>query len=726
MPSALEADMIVVAKTADNQEIRTAFLVFLKEQVTVDIWEEIEKKEFVLKYYNRHRRYRVLFDEAQFFYTFYQRTGAGLEEFLMSSSENFPYRKEIFEHYLAEVKGRIDQSISGTNLRIIGLTESEIITLFKEEVIAAHTWKSILIKDCPIRALPEVLFGYSLVREFTIRGTPLASFPDEILQLANLVYLRIENVSFDRLPTDWSALSKVELVSFQSSKIHINDFSFVATMPKLKRLILSEATLATPYLFLIKKALPIGHWSGYANYSQYPYKPFLAFASAVKRSSLSEKDQHFFYDMVRKIKDIKELSALTFPELLKGLNINYPPFREMCLKQLEKLTTQLNGMATLKNNAVLHIAGKTTQKKTAIRTKLKELSIEYSPKFSDRVTHLLIGKNPKQLEIKEDQALKIITENQLQKFFSENQPQYLEQAAQSGQAGLHENLSSLLNSREATNVLLALEMLKTGGVPPEILEALLVLQKTNADSKVRAAAKKLLELYASADWLPLIRDKQHFVMIGKNVREQDIRNKLRKVAQKTSRDIAAMLSLALFKVHRRGLRYIFYHFKKPHAWRTKAFQAIMNGTHCDYFAGLGFTNLKDRKPENISLFKMKIDAPFPVDILEVVDKVESIDFHNCKLDKLHQDIRKFRDLKHLYCSCNRISKLPKAIAKLTHLETLDLSNNTLKEFPMEVLALKKLKKLDLRYMHDYQNAGFYELEVPKEVKLKLSDCEILV
>ena len=143
-------------------------------------------------------------------------------------------------------------------------------------------------------------------------------------------------------------------------------------------------------------------------------------------------------------------------------------------------------------------------------------------------------------------------------------------------------------------------------------------------------------------------------------------NKLKKISQKTSSQLAAMLSLALFKVHRKGLRYILYHFTKPHPNRTKAFQALMDGTHCDYRAGLGFRNLKERTPDNIRLFKMKTDANFPVDILDVIAKVERIDFHNCKFDKLHQSIGTFRDLKQLNCSCNMLNKLPKTIRPVSY------------------------------------------------------------
>jgi len=123
---------------------------------------------------------------------------------------------------------------------------------------------------------------------------------------------------------------------------------------------------------------------------------------------------------------------------------------------------------------------------------------------------------------------------------------------------------------------------------------------------------------------------------------------------------------------------------------------------------------------------MKTAATFPVDLVKIINPIESIDFHNCKYDKLHQGIGKFIDLKHLDCSCNLIRELPKTLHKLQSLETLDLSNNVFETFPMEVLSLPNLKKLDLRYMHDYPNNEFYQLEIPEETKTQMPNCEILL
>lgn len=726
VPDSLEADIVSVAITTEEERVKLAYRTFLQEKLSNEAYLKISDIKFVNFNSVLCDQLQANFSVADLIYTYYKRTGVGIENFLLQAGNTSTYRLEIFKDYVAQIKSKLYTKYRYKPLNVVGLTKQELTTVLEDDAIAATPISRVSIKRCKLNTLPAALFEMSNIQDLKLLNIGLEVFPEKVFELVNLNKLYFVGMHFSEIPKDWSALKNLESLVFRNSTIKIDNFDFIATMPKLKRLELGKSYLPNPYMLLTNKTLPLTHWDGFSAISKYPRKDFLTFASAVSRSILSMEDKRFFFDTVRGIKQIQDLPNLSFHQLLKALSINHAPLREICLNRLENMVLRLNGIASLEKGTVLHIIGGTTMKKTDIRSKLKELSIGYSPKFSPKVTHVLIGKNPKHFEINTDQTLNIITENQLQKFFSEKQPQYLEQAAESGQKEFQGNLVDLLRSPDTANAMLAIEMLKSGGVPPDLMEELLVTQKTNIDSKVRAAAKKLLELYAPAEWLPLIRDKQHFAMIGKKIREQDLNIKLTKIAQKASRELAAMLSLALFKVHRKGLRYILYHFIKPHRNRTKAFQAMMQGTHCDYTAGLGFTNLKDRTPDRISLFKMKTGAAFPVDVLDVIDKVESIDFHNCKFDKLHQSIGKFIDLKQLNCSCNTLSKLPKTIRHLKKLETLDLSNNVFKEFPMEVLMLPNLKQLDLRHMHDYNTGGFHVLDIPIEVKTQLPDCEVLL
>ena len=92
-----------------------------------------------------------------------------------------------------------------------------------------------------------------------------------------------------------------------------------------------------------------------------------------------------------------------------------------------------------------------------------------------------------------------------------------------------DNLLSMLHSSDESNVAIALEMMDGGGVPENLLVPVLVVSKSASDAKVRAKARKLLELYAPADWLPLIKNKLLFKGITANAKENDLNKKLDKL-----------------------------------------------------------------------------------------------------------------------------------------------------------------------------------------------------
>ena len=723
----LESDLVVAMKTTTNKLVREQFKDYLKEQLSYTRYFLIVDSEFNAAHIRHYDDFVDVLDVYQLLYSLIKRTGKGIQDFLKYDNKGTSgYRSELFELFKQNIKNNITKGRFNHSLHLNHLLPEELEEILSDEIIAANPWNEIIIRDTPLRKLPKQLFNIPSLRRLYITDTILTEIPEGLFQLTNLQVLKLGELNCKHLPSDWSNFKELTHLNFGSSKLHFTSLSFINTLPKLKELNIGSSTLSTPHLLLNKKALPISYWSEYSTLSQLPFASFLKYASAIKRSALSEADQHYFFDLVLPYKRFSELPKLKFEYLLKAVNINYAPFREVYLQQLETVLANNDGIDNLKAGATLYVTGKPNLKKNDIRKKLKALSINYVTTFSSEVTHLLIGKNPKVPIIENHHELAFITENQFQTFLSQNQPQYFEQSIQENSENIQDNLRDLLISPEPANALIAIEMMHSGGVPSTLLETLLVVQKTNSESKVRAAAKKLLELYAPPEWLPIIRDKQTFSVHDKTVREQVFNNKLKRIAKKTSIDLAAMLSLALFKVYRRGLRYIFFRFRKAHKWRIKAFMATMTDTHFDYAAGLGYTNLKERFTEFIPLYKMSGLPPFPIDILEMTDQIESIDFHNCKFEKIHISINKFSNLKHLDYSFNQIKKLPKNIKKNQSLESLNLSQNMFKEFPLEVLALKNLKKLDLRRMRNYPDGNFLTLTIPDIVKEQLPHCEILV
>jgi Leucine-rich repeat (LRR) protein len=86
---------------------------------------------------------------------------------------------------------------------------------------------------------------------------------------------------------------------------------------------------------------------------------------------------------------------------------------------------------------------------------------------------------------------------------------------------------------------------------------------------------------------------------------------------------------------------------------------------------------------------------FPDHILEVNNKLRSIDVSHNSLQTLPSIIGQFSQLKHLSLNNNQINYLPQEIGNLKKLETLSADNNRIKEIPESISNLTNLRIVSL-------------------------------
>lgn len=375
----------------------------------------------------------------------------------------------------------------------------------------------------------------------------------------------------------------------------------------------------------------------------------------------------------------------------------------------------------LNKGAVVFINGTTTLKKGEIKDKLEAIGIKYATKYSDKVTHVLVGKNPSEFDIQRADV-QILIENYLQKYLSQTAPDFLEQAEQEGDTAMSKSVMQFLESEDANSTLVGLEMLKTGGVPESVLPALLVMQKSYDNAKIRGAAKKLLERYGPAKWLPLLSSRLIFKSIGKGAKETDNYNRLIKLEKEISFEAAAELSLLFYQKYERGLRFLVKRGTKGGAFHMQAYQAMYREECLHLSSGVGYTDWRTRGNLDTyygSIGMVNMSISFPKDINKL-GKITEIDLHNVKVKALPKGITNLVDLQKVDASFNGLKSLPQGLKKLNKLEELDLSFNDFSDFPDRVVELTGLKKLDLRNQKNKQ------LKVPESVQKALPDCEILV
>ncbi|MDJ1494755.1 leucine-rich repeat domain-containing protein [Cytophagaceae bacterium DM2B3-1] len=282
------------------------------------------------------------------------------------------------------------------------------------------------------------------------------------------------------------------------------------------------------------------------------------------------------------------------------------------------------------------------------------------------------------------------------------------------------NIRRLLTSDEEINCKMAIEIMKGGGVPPQLVEDLIIYSKTLSNSAIRAAIRKLLEKQALFEWNTIIQDTTAFVNI-ETTKEKDIRAKMARMVQKVGWQELATLGYLLFQRFEKGLSFILS-YPQNNPYRIKAMEMITHDGYLDFHKGVGYTNRKDGSLGWSTVVKTGI--AFPDDHPQAAS-LTSINFHNCKLTSVSPKVKVFENLEELDLSHNQLKSLPPAMAHLPKLRKLDLSNNQITTFPTVLLKMTSLEELDLR--GNISNRGNnIENFIPEEFFKALPNCKVKI
>ncbi len=286
------------------------------------------------------------------------------------------------------------------------------------------------------------------------------------------------------------------------------------------------------------------------------------------------------------------------------------------------------------------------------------------------------------------------------------------------QTQLINNIRRLLTSDEEANGKMAIEILKGGGVPQQLIEDLIIYSKTLPNATVRAALRKLLEKRALLEWHTVILDTTAFVNI-ETTKEKDIRDKMAKMVTKVGWQELASLGYLLFQRYGKGLSFILT-YPQNNPYRIKALEMVTQDGFLDFHKGMGYTNRKDGSVGWSTVVKTGIS--FPDDHPQAAT-LRAISFHNCKLTSVSPKVKVFESLEELDLSHNQLKSLPPAMAHLPKLRKLDLSYNQIGAFPGVLLKMKGMEELDLRGNINYATNTILN-QVPDEFYAANPDCKV--
>ena len=665
-------------------------------------------------------------------HTDFRRSGNSYFEFLKVDDGLHPDRKRIFNAFLEVFSNR------NGYLTIPRLMPEEL-TVYLEKVFAnypSRPFHDLIIHSPGTTQLLDYFFARSFRRVVLNAGQVQAPFPDYIFKLQGVENLQMFIEANMEVPADWSKLNKLRELRINGKGKIFDDLSFIHSLPKLKSLFMSEHYINSPYQLISKKQIPILSRPKFATRTGYedrsndyklfalPLESVLSIGAALGKSKIEQTDKERYFRIITKVKKLKDLPDFSINDLLTLMNVSHIDLRTVLQKQLQEISSREKNIKSLGTKSQLYLAGTPGRKKTEIKEKLEILKVPLATKFSDQVTHVVIGKNPRKYEELKDKKFKIISESDLYERFKSDAPGFIEAAVDSGELDINNNLLPLLESEDSASIMVGLEMLKNGGVPDELIDTILVIYKSCPDAKVRGVAKKILDQHAPKEYLPIIADAQRFTSLSGKVKAQEINKKLEKLARSSSRKSAAKLSLLFHKRYKKGLRYVLYHFHESCPERTAALQALMENTHLNYRAGLGFKDWRDKDLESVIFYSMKTAAKFPVDIVAHVPLIETADFHNCKFTSLPVNFGDLKNLKKIDLSFNFLGSIPKSVQQMKQLTHLNLQMNNFKKFPSTLKAMPNLQVLDLRNNRIKNDP--HPLEITEEIKAGLPNCEILV
>ncbi|BDD09297.1 hypothetical protein FUAX_17290 [Fulvitalea axinellae] len=562
----------------------------------------------------------------------------------------------------------------------------------------------VVMKNCGLRTVPKVLTKLRRMILLYLEGNQLETFPEELAGCPSLSHLYL-----DQNP--------------------LRSFGGYDQIKSLTHLSIIETPCATRVEDLLSKRIVTITGFDWKTVGP-PQKDFSRLASALAKSPLSEKEKRDLLLFAQTRRDI-HLPLGTLEERIRCLCVRQRELnsraRELVLaREAEKLREK-----PLDKKATLLVAGKTSLKKSEIKGICGERDVKYVPKYSEAVTHVLLGDVPKELLGQKAEGLVFLSEGSFSAWADEERPQFIGQASND----LVENIKELLYSRQEENIALALEMMKAGGVPKVLYFPCLFLIKTHGGKAVNVLKKHLktllpeelqgvLKSRATITWTDLSPSQFNFKISEEQLRdagsekESEIVRKLEKNEEQWGVDFCLWYALEYFKNRGRGLRYLMTKVKPNHPLRTEAIDLLMKNGTLDWSKAYGYEGdwwSERQRNKNLPI-------PMPLEIVKK-ENVKELRLQFCRLHEMPEGINAFKNIRKLDLSKNGLKDLPNSISELSELEELDLSENSFRKFPKILLRMKTLRKVlfGKQSKHIYGKA-FERIEVPAEVKELMPDC----
>ncbi len=362
------------------------------------------------------------------------------------------------------------------------IISSELLQVLPAGITKLQKLQTLHIRQAPrLCEISEDIAQLSQLRTLIIENTALKALPETEYLWVELQHLHLANNALLRLPKSWSSLKKLKNIALQYNPFeefptqllhaHNADWSLSKGLPHFK-----DANRLNTLLRMFRKYQPTAkmHASmfwlflGDSRFGQKIPLSYLISACGYKDKTIQQTAQH--------------IAECRIAE-------QYP-------------------RRPLRVGSSLAIWGKTLNPKAEIIEQIEGLGIQVVECSADeKPTHILLGTGIRreQWELIEQlltEGVQFIMQPQLSDFLQSQAQFYL--APTDSEAAQHasQSLAQLLRSGNDDNTLIALEMMRTGGVPKNLLIDIFAIAcrfhlPNSGDRSARPLAQKLLQQHAS-------------------------------------------------------------------------------------------------------------------------------------------------------------------------------------------------------------------------------------
>lgn len=608
-------------------------------------------------------------------------------------------------------------------LKKLNLNANQLESL-PEELAQCNALSSLYVSQNKLIKTPQVLSKLSALTECYLQTNLLEEFPIELENLPVLQKFLIGNNQIKSIPSITGfqrlkelSISRNSLTSIDTSlaqlssltklDISYNHLSELPSLSQIKQLNFSNNQFAQLPSFLVE--VPKSHQLEHINISDNPFKEFpfevlfwkdhfprvLAdgvfdrellwdrskFINLCTKQSQDFETQKHFYAIATQQE--KTLATIPLKHFFQALQINFPSLQRKALTWIVKHWEENLKNSPLQKDSQLVILGKVNLNRTEVKQRLKKSGVKYATKITEKTTHVVIQKGAKNYDGVDRENLVLLPENALQNYLDTIDPLYLHQNDTPQED--HENLHSLLFSVESEMVNLGLEMLKSLGVPKDIVtELFLIMKNTRLANKVRNKAKKYLLLNCSEQlkknlekhsfYYQVVSKENHFGHFGVELMTKGTEIDFEKLAryvtihtQKHHQELAIYLTDRAENVQHLK-NYLLEHqdiLTNPQGNRHWTLQTKYFQHPTDLF-----------KIDKSLILSLQISSPSDFEAIQ---------------ENLHQ----LTALEILWIDNVEMKQLPPSFEKLTNLQRVSISRNLLMEFPIVLEEMNILKQIHL-------------------------------